>query len=177
MKVTIFGLAGTGKSTVSKIIANDLNLSYKSTGNMMREKAQLLGMTIYEFDEMTKQDFSYDIALDKEVEEFGKVNDNFIFESRLAWHFIPDSIKIKLKCDDDVVFNRIAERENISVDEAKRLTKKRADDVSERYSKIYPYIEFPPADEKFDLVVDTTNLNVEETLKKIKDYLISKKTN
>ena len=171
MKVTIFGLAGTGKSTISKIIAKDLNLSYNSTGNLMREKAQFLGMTIYEFDELCKNDLSYDVALDKSVEEFGKVNDNFIFESRLAWYFISDSVKIKLKCDEDVVFNRIAGRENISFDEAKMLTQKRANDVNERYSKIYPQIEFPPCDEKFDLVVDTTNLNVEEVIEKIKSFL------
>lgn len=175
MKVTIFGLAGTGKSTVAKIIANDLNLSYNSTGNLMREKAQSLGMTIYEFDEMIKGDSSFDIALDKQVAEFGINEDNFIFESRLAWYFIYDSIKIKLNCDEDVVYRRISERESILVDEARRLTQKRANDVMARYSKIYPQIEFPPSDLEFDLVIDTTKLNVGEVVNKIKDFLISKK--
>ncbi len=129
VKVTIFGLAATGKSTVSKIVCNDLNLEYMSTGNMFRATAAEKGLSVYEFDSLCKSDSKYDLELDNSVKIYGENNDNFIFESRLAWYFIPDSIKIKLDCDLDVRINRVIERDGGDFEESKRLTLQREVDI------------------------------------------------
>ncbi len=171
MKITIFGFAGTGKSTIAKLVAKELNLTFKSSGEMFREEAAKLNLSIYEFDKFCKEDVNYDKALDLTVKKYGQENNNFIIDSRLAWYFIPDSIKICFKCFEDVTYQRVAERENISFDEAKQKTLDRNNLVKERYSQIYPHINYPPKDEIFDLIMDTTNLSIEEVFKKVLTFL------
>jgi len=96
-KITIFGLAGTGTTSAGKMLAEKLGYQFVSSGNMFRDMANENGMTLNEFEEATNKDSKYDDALDQKIKEFGEKNDNFIVESRLAWHFIPDSLKIKSK--------------------------------------------------------------------------------
>lgn len=176
MKITIFGLAGTGTSTIGKELASRLDYIFNSTGNMFREMAKEHGMSVYEFDEMTRENLKYDLELDERVAVYGKENDDFIFESRLAWNFIPDSIKIMLNCDEDVAIKRIAERENISFKEAKEKTQKRAKTLEFRYAKCYPDLEYPPKKEIFDLVIDTTSMLPEEIVEKIMSFLDKKES-
>ncbi len=169
MKITIFGLAGTGKSIVGKLLAKKLNYKYKSSGNMMREFAKQRNQTIYEFEKEITSDetFKFDIQLDNKIKEFGKNNNEFIFESRLAWHFIPDSFKIKLICNKEESYKRISQREDISINEAKKKTIQRANELIERYSKVYPHIQFPPQDKKFDIIIDTTKISPKQIVSKI----------
>lgn len=171
MKITIFGLAGTGTSSVGKALAEKLGYKFKSSGNIFREQAKEKGLSIYEYDELVRSDVKYDIELDNLVGKFGEDNNNFIFESRLAWFFIPDSIKIKLICDEEVTFERISDRENISIEEAKEKTIKRAKTLEERYAKVYPHIKYPPKDEVFDLIIDNTNMSVEEEVEKVINFI------
>jgi cytidylate kinase len=171
MKITIFGLAGTGKTTTAKILAKELNLKFNSTGNLMREKAKELNLSIYEFDQLCKKDSKYDLELDKNVQTYGKDNDNFIFESRLAWYFISDSVKIKLQCDEEIAYERIAERENLTLEESRNLTEERKQIVSQRYNSLYPNLEYPPKNDIFDLIINTSETSIEEVVEKIKLYL------
>ena len=169
MKITIFGLAGTGTSTIGKLLAKKLNYKFKSSGNMIREIAKQRNQTIYEFEKeiISDSNFKFDIQLDNKIEEFGRNNKEFILESRLAWHFIPDSFKIKLTCDKEESYKRITKRENIPINKAKKKTIQRANGIIERYSKVYPHIQFPPQDEKFNIIIDTTKISPEEIVSKI----------
>ena len=173
-KVTIFGLAATGKSTVSKIISNDLGLEYMSTGNMFRAEATKRNLSVYEFDSLCKTDSKFDLELDNSVKVYGKNNNDFIFESRLAWHFIPDSIKIKLDCVLDERIRRVGERDGGDFDEAKRLTLQREKDVVVRYTDLYNLADFSD-DSNFDYVIDTTSIGIDEVVKRIKEIISSSK--
>lgn len=144
-----------------------------SSGNIMRDWAKELWLSIYEFeDKIAKEDDNFDLNLDNKVREFWVKNDNFIFESRLARYFIPDSFKIFMKCEDQERYNRIQNREQITMDEVLSKTKKREDELVERYSKIYPNITFPPSEEEFDLVVDVTNITPEEIVEIIMSKIL-----
>jgi cytidylate kinase len=174
VKVTIFGLAATGKSTVSKIICNDLNLEYMSTGNMFREEAAKRGLSVYEFDSLCRSDSKFDLELDNSVKVYGQNNDNFIFESRLAWYFIPDSIKIKLNCDLDIRIGRVIERDGGDFDEAKRLTLQREVDITERYTNLYNLANFAD-DSHYDYIIDTTSIGIDEVVKRVKNIIENSK--
>lgn len=174
MKITIFGNPGTGTSTVGKQLAETLGYAFKSSGNMFRDMAQELGMTVYELDTAAQTDPQYDIKLDDMVAAYGASHDNFIFESRLAWHFIPDSIKIALVCDASEAARRVAERDGISIEEATQNNDLRIATYQNRYPKYYPGLTYPPSDDVFDLVIDVTNILPDAIVARITAFLQQK---
>ena len=171
MKVTIFGNPGTGKSTVGKLLASRLGFEYKSSGNMFRDMAAELGISVEELDVLSLKDSQYDIKLDQMVAAYGKTHDNFIFESRLAWHFIPDSIKIALVCEENEAARRVAEREGISEEKAKENNDLRLATYATRYPVCYPGLHYPPTNEDFDFTIDATSILPAEIVEKIAAFL------
>jgi len=155
MKITICGLAGTGTSTLGKELARVREYDYLSSGDVFRAKAKELGMDLNEFEELCRQDERYDKQLDQDIAQYGKENNDIVVESRLAWHFIPDSFKLKLTCDFDTRIARIAKRDDITSHEAYEKTVTREQAIRERYARYYGIEEFD-ADDHFDVTLDTT---------------------
>ena len=172
MKITIFGLAGTGKSSAGKALAKSLYCAFISTGNIFREHAKEAGVALHDYDIMAEKDPSIDKKLDERIAQAGKTHENLVLESRLGWYFVPDSFKIKFVCDDFERFSRVAHRDGISVEEAKIQSNIRENSHLERFKNIYG-IEDYSADEHFDLIINTTNIHVSEIveiiLNKIKE--------
>jgi cytidylate kinase len=162
-KITIFGLAGTGKSTTGKILKEKLGYEYISTGSIFRTMAENEGMSLNDFEQLSDTTDKYDKELDNKTKEYGENNDNFIFDSRLAWHFIPDSFKIKLDCDFDTRTVRIAEREIKDLDKVRDETIHREDLITKRYKNYYGIEDFSN-DKNFDLVVDTKVNNAQKVV-------------
>jgi cytidylate kinase len=171
MKITIFGNPGTGKSTVGKLLASRLGFEFNSSGNMFRDMAAELGITVEELDVRSQHDSQYDNKLDRMVAEYGKKHDNFIFESRLAWHFIPDSIKLALVCEENEAARRVAEREGISQEKAKENNDLRLATYAARYPVHYPDVHYPPTSEDFDLTIDATAISPDEIVAEIVAFL------
>lgn len=162
-KITIFGMAGTGKTSTGKEIARRLGYKFFSGGDFARETAKNLGVSINELDELSKHDSKYDIERDKTIEVFGKTHNDFIVEARLAWKFIPDSFRICFKCHFDERTKRIAGREDKDLVQVRRETREREDSIYDRFEKYYGLRDFE--DEKnFDLIVDTENNNFNQVV-------------
>jgi len=174
-KITIFGLAGTGTTTLGKLLALRLNSKFVSTGNIFRQMATDLGLSLYEFDVLCNSNSEYDRRIDAETEKFGIENDNFVLESRLGWHFIPDSFRVKILCEDKVRFGRVAARDGISQEQAKEKTLKREADGPQRYRELYGIEDFG-ADSHFDFIIDSTNLSPAEIVERIIEAIKSKNT-
>lgn len=172
-KITIFGLAGTGKTTAGKILAEKLGYEYISTGNIFRGYAKELGMTLNEFEEFTDKTDEYDRRLDTETSVFGKKNNNFVFESRLAWHFIPDSFKVVLVCPLEERVSRVAKREKKSFDKVFDETLHREDIIRQKYQKYYSIEKFDDP-KNFDFTVDTAINNAEKVVEIIYNELKSR---
>jgi len=173
MKITIFGLAGTGTTTVGKILAKNLDYEFLSTGNMFRQQAEEMKISLNELEKLGQLDSKYDLALDQKVKTYGEANDNFIFDSRLAWYFIPDSIKIKLACDYDARLERIMSRENKDKKLVEQETEDRLQKINDRYKRYYDIDDYA-SDTNFDMIIDTTNILAHEVASRVEGYLKDK---
>jgi predicted cytidylate kinase len=165
-KITIFGMAGTGKSTTAKILADKLGYVYMSGGNLYRQMAQDHNMSLNEFEILTNNNDQYDIELDTKTKEYGKNNDKYVLESRLGWYSVPDSFKVALVCDFDTRTNRIAERENKDIAVAQNETNHREEIINEKYKKLYG-LEHISNPENFNLVIDTKENDIESVVNSI----------
>ncbi len=96
-----------------------------------------------------------------------------MIESRLAWYFIPDSVKIKLHCDFVERIKRVAKRDGVSIDDAQGLTLAREAFGAQRYKDFYNIHDFAP-DSAFDLCIDTTTTPIEKVMERIQSYLEEK---
>ena len=175
MFITIAGDLGSGKSSVGKLLSDKLGYKFFSVGTLMRELGTEKGMSIHEIQKAAEKSKEIDILLDERQVALGKKYSDLIFDSRLGWHFIPDSIKIFLRVDIDEAAKRIfnakrdSEKENDSLEATKENIISRKASETKRYKEYYNLDYSLP--ENFDLVVDTTNISIEEAAKKILDYL------
>lgn len=165
MKITLFWLAGSGTTTIAKLLCEHKNLHFMSTGNIFRQYAQEAGMDLYTFENtVAKHDKNFDLKLDEQVAQYWKNNTNFVFESRLAWHFIPESFKIYLDCTQEERYKRIHAREKGDIKDIAFFNTRRENELIKRYTEVYPDIQFPPSQKHFDLYIDGTKLSPQEIL-------------
>jgi cytidylate kinase len=168
--ITIFGLAGTGTSSCGKLLANKLGYEFMSTGGLFRLQAEELGLTLHEYEKNINNNPQKDREFDQKIEKLGQEKDNLVIDSRLAWHFIPGSIKIKFHCMDQIRLRRISERDKVSQEEAEHKTFFREMSHMNRYKQTYGLVDYT-ADEHFDFIIETSSLTpseiVDEIIKKI----------
>lgn len=174
VKISLFGNPGTGTSSVGKLFSQRNNLEFVSSGDMFRQLAESLGYELYEFSKLCQENPEYDKQLDIKINKFGQENDNFIIDSRLAWHFIPDSVKIKLICNFDTRIKRISGRDGVSIDFAREKTIFRENSEKLRYKNYYGIDDFTD-DNYFDLIINTTNLPIKKVCEKIENFIFRKK--
>lgn len=98
MNVTITGNLGAGKTSVCNELKK-MGYDVISGGDIYRTYAQEHGITIVELNEMAKTDRSVDIQIDERTKKLGTEVDHTIFDSRMAWHFVPDALNIFLAVD------------------------------------------------------------------------------
>lgn len=182
MIITITGTPGSGKTTIGTALAKRLGFEFFSTGMLRRQMAKEKGMTIEEFNKLGETDPSTDIEADKVQEKLGKEKDNIIVEGKIAFHFIPHSIKIFITASEDVraerIFNDTNPKRNQqkvkNVEEQKKLNAERIDIDNFRYKKYYN-IDYSN-EKNYDFILDTTNeSNIEKNVDRIIDFLKSRK--
>lgn len=168
MKITMSGVVGAGKTTVSRILEDRLNLDYKSIGVIQEEIANRRGVTFNELSEIAKADKSVDEEIDRRQRGMND-GDNFVMDSRLGFFYIPNSYKIYLKVEMEEAARRIynsnrTRQKYSSFEDCLRGEKKRVEDEVIRYRN--KGIELQD-ETQFDLVIDTTNISAEEVADKI----------
>ena len=165
MFITINGHLGSGKSTVCTLLQEKYGFSIFSTGSIQREFANRLNISTLELNKKSFDDLSFDHYIDNATVEYSKAHcgESIIFDSRLAWHFVPKSFKVRLTIDPKIaairVFNhRQSEEENYStVQEAVEQLSERQKAEADRYQSIYG-IDINDVN-NYDYIVDTSNLS------------------
>jgi CMP/dCMP kinase len=178
MKITLSGTAGSGKSSVAKKIAEKLGYKHFSMGDFQRELALEHGLTILEWGKLEATDKKYDLMVDEKQKQIGTDNDEFVMDSWLAALFIPDSVKIFLTADiDECVRRRLGHKrkeenfDDIKIAKENMLERKKVN--RDRWIEFY---DFDITDlNNYDLVIDTTNITIEEVVDKVLEYINNKK--
>lgn len=174
MIITISGTAGSGKSVIAREVARKLGYKHYSIGGFMREIAEEKDISLLELSKQAEKDKGIDEELDQRQIELGKKEDNFVIDSRLGFHFIPNSVKIFLDANIEVRAKRIVEdtirnEHNVNIKTAIENIKKRENSEERRYSKYY---NLNYLDKKhYDLVLDTTDLTVEKVVDKVVGFV------
>ena len=179
VKITITGDLYSGKSTVAKAISETLNYTYFSVGELQRSLAVEKGMSITEYNKYML-DNNLDHEVDNKTMEIGKVEDDFIFDARLAWNFIPDSFKIYLKIELDVAVER-AMKDERGKSERYASTKEAKENIIERRKlEVTRFKDIYKVDineeGNYDLVIDTSHMTTEEVIKRAIDKIASMKS-
>jgi len=177
MIVTISGHAGSGKSTVAKELAKKLEYKHYSNGDFMRQMAVERDVTLIELSRMAETDKSIDKEIDDRQIKIGKEEDNFIIDSRLGWHFMPDAVKIFLTVDAEVAYNRIYSDKSDKRDVEKISDKDKliSEILERRKSENKRYKEYYGIDQEdlsnYDLLIDTSEMTVEQIVENILAFL------
>lgn len=169
MILTIGGLAGTGTTTAAKVLSEKLDIPFLSTGSIFREMAKERGMSVLEFSEFAEKDNNIDIEIDRRQAELAKSSDNLILEGRLSAYFVEADLKLWLITPFDVRAERIADRENKTVDLAKKEIIIREESEALRYKDIHD-IDISSMD-IYDLVINSGSFSPEQIADIIIDTL------
>ena len=161
MIITIGGLAGTGTSTTAELLSEKLGIDYISAGSVFRDMAREKGMSVLEFSEFAEGNDDIDKEIDKRQAEKAKSAENLIIEGRLSAYFVDNAdLRLWLVTPFDVRSDRIAQREDKTVDVAKSEIITREKSEALRYKEIHN-IDISNMD-IYDLIINTGTFNPEE---------------
>lgn len=169
--ITIAGAIGAGKSSTAKAVAQHLGYRHFSSGDLFRQIALERGISIEAMNLTAEEQQDIDREVDRNLIEIGETEEQFVVESRLAFHWIPDSFKVFLALDTETAAERIfahiknegrVSQEATSVEEVLKNTLGRAASERKRYMNLY---QIDVSDlSPFDLVIDTKTADLEHVV-------------
>lgn len=157
LTLTVGGLAGTGTSTLCRLLAAHLDLPYTYAGSLFRQEAARRGMSLADFGALCQEDPAVDRSLDDRQLELLR-DGGVLLEGRMAgWlaeHNAVDAYTVWVVCDEDERMRRIAERDGGDLEEQRTRTLEREASEQARF------LDYHGADlrdlEIYDLVLDST---------------------
>lgn len=169
--ICICGMAGTGKSTLAKRLAEKYGLKYHSGGNALKALALEEGYKPVKsgwweseegmrFLEKRRQDPKFDREVDRKLLELAEQGNVVLDSWTMPW-LLKEGFKIWLKASTEKRAERIAKRDGISVKAAFKALKSKEEQTKAIYKKLYGFSlgeDFEP----FNLILDTDYLEAEE---------------
>ena len=192
----ISGLPGSGSSSVAKMLAQKLNLKYFTLGQLFKEVGRGTYKEKPYAEKFLELCAEKNLTIPRFAAENDTVAANLVWESDLGknpdFHEAIDTLQQQLADKGDIVVegklslekiknpsfgvwlhasfqkraSRIGERENISQEESESLLTKRQEHHKKEWGKIYG-IDYCDQGKKADLVIDTSNLLLEEITERI----------
>src|SRR3972149_8076971 len=169
--VCISGRAGTGKSTLAKKLAQKYKLKYYSGGDALKALAAEEGYNSscngwwespegLRFLEKREKNLKFDKAVDDKLLESAQKGNVLLDSWTMPW-LLKTGFKIWLIASIEKRAERIAERDKITIKEARRVLKEKEAGTKAIYKKLYGFAlgeDFKP----FHLILDTDKLSAEQ---------------
>lgn len=174
--ITISGSLGSGKSSTAKGAATLLGYRHFSSGDLFRQIAKERGLSIEAMNLTAEEQKEIDMQVDELLRNMGLEEERLVIDSRLAWHWMPDSFKVFLALDTATAAERIfmhmhsegrVSEKAASVEEVKRSIENRAASEKKRYYNLYKLDPTDPG--HFDLVIDTKRHDLQTVITMVAD--------
>jgi cytidylate kinase len=174
--VVISGPPAVGKTTVALALAKEFDLVYLSGGDILKEMAKEEGFSGggqdwwdktggMEFLKMRQKNLDFDRKVDQKLLELFKRGNSVITSYTIPW-LIQDNnigIKIWLSGSHQNSASRMHTRDNISIQEALEITKKRYTENTALYKKLYGF-EFGKDLSIFDKLINTNEMSMQQVI-------------
>ncbi|MCL2721716.1 MAG: AAA family ATPase [Treponema sp.] len=159
IKIAISGRSGCGNTTVSKMVSDELGLSFINF--TFRSLAQERNLDLKKMLELAAKDDSIDKELDNRQVQLAMETGGCVLGSRLAiWMLKEADLKVYLDATPKTRAARIVNREGGNLDEIAAFTADRDRQDHGRYLRIY---NIDTDDYSFaDLVIETDNINPQQ---------------
>jgi cytidylate kinase len=169
--ICISGMAGTGKSTLSKKLAKKYNLKCYSGGDALKELAKAEGYDAshegwwetpegLNFLKTRANDPKFDKAVDAKLLEYASTGNVLLDSWTMPW-LLKDCFKIWLMASIQKRAARVAERDGMTPEQAIKVLEEKESRTKAIYKELYGFVlgeDLAP----FDLVLDTDELNADE---------------
>ena len=159
MKIAVSGKSGCGNTTVSRLVADRLNLKFVNF--TFRSLAEETGITLRDILDIAGKDDSWDREVDRRQLELARSGEGCVLGTRLAiWMLGEANLKVYLYADAETRAARILKREGGTLESVMAFTAERDRQDRARFLKIYGIDndEYGFA----DLIVDTGRFGPEE---------------
>jgi CMP/dCMP kinase len=166
--LTIGGLPGTGTTTACKSLEKELGLQYVYAGQIFRDMAKAMDMTLEQFGRYCETHPEGDRSLDDRQILLLR-GPPILLEGRMSGFLahregLP-AYKVWFTCDPWVRAERIVRREGGEIEDRMEESRRREESERTRYIAYYNY---DPSDlSVYDLVLDTTSKTPEEVVQEV----------
>lgn len=171
--ITLGGMPGSGKSSAAKRLAEVLRYRHFSSGDFLRAVAKEHGWSIDEFNSAAEKDPRFDREVDGLIRKTGE-EDELVIDSRLAFHWIPESFKVFLTIDPHTAAERTFEQLQkegrvgqaaTSLEDIYQKMLARIESEKKRYTALYGIDYLNTSN--YDLVIDTATHPLEEVVQTV----------
>lgn len=171
LQISIAGFLGSGKTTVGRRLAAELAYRYHSTGSLQRATARSMELTTLQLSRVAETVPGIDQRIDADLRSLAG-QERLVVDSRMAWHFLPDSFRVCLIVSIEEAARRIMRDQDRgterygSLSEAIGAIEERAH--SERIRFFHAYGVEISSFQNYDYVIDTEMLDAAQ----VAEYII-----
>lgn len=107
MRITLSGDLGSGKSSVGRRLSELLGIPYISAGALFREIGHISNMDALTTNLAAETNTDIDEQVDRRTQELNRTLPDFVIDSRMAWHFVTDAVRVFLSVRPETAAERV----------------------------------------------------------------------